>query len=130
MSPTERRKMIPKENTGLSLTRQCKLLRISRSSTYYTPVGFDPATIDLIQKIDRIFTKYPFFESRQSRGPIRFGAATSPTSQSKMASVSGGDHGLGDAKSTDLAAFKYAGMQASALRRWRRPSRNTASLRS
>ena len=57
--------MIRKENTGLSLTRQCKLLKISRSSIYYTPVGFDLATIDLMHEIDRIFTKYPFFGSRQ-----------------------------------------------------------------
>ena len=65
MSPTERRRMIRKVNTSLSLRRQCKLLRISRSSIYYTPVGFDPATIDLMQEIDRIFTKYPFFAIRQ-----------------------------------------------------------------
>ena len=57
--------MIRKENTNLSLTRQCKLLKISRSSIYYTPVGFDQATIDLMHEIDRIFTKYPFFGSRQ-----------------------------------------------------------------
>ena len=37
MSPTERREMIRKENTELSLTRQCKLLKISRSSLYYAP---------------------------------------------------------------------------------------------
>ena len=65
MSPSERREMIRKENTDLSLTRQCKLLKISRSSIYYTPVGFDPATLDLMHEIDRIFTKYPFFGSRQ-----------------------------------------------------------------
>ena len=65
MSPSERREMIRKDNTDLSLTRQCKLLKISRSSLYYTPVGFDQATIDLMHEIDRIFTKYPFFGSRQ-----------------------------------------------------------------
>ena len=26
-------------------------------------VGFDPATLDLMHEIDRIFTKYPFFGS-------------------------------------------------------------------
>ena len=52
MSPSERRDMIRKENTSLSLTRQCKLLKISRSSIYYTPVGFDQATIDLMHEID------------------------------------------------------------------------------
>ena len=65
MSPSERREMIRKDNTDLGLTRQCKLLKISRSSIYYTPVGFDQATIDLMHEIDRIFTKYPFFGSRQ-----------------------------------------------------------------
>ena len=65
MSPSERREMIRKDNTDLCLTRQCKLLKISRSSIYYRPVGFDQATIDLMHEIDRIFTKYPFFGSRQ-----------------------------------------------------------------
>lgn len=65
MSPSERREMIRKKNTKLSLTRQCKLLKISRSSIYYTPVGFDPATLDLMHEIDRIFTKYPFFGNCQ-----------------------------------------------------------------
>ena len=63
MSSSERLEMIRKKNTDLSLTRQCKLLKISRSSIYYTPVGFDQATIDLMHEIDRIFTKYPFFSS-------------------------------------------------------------------
>jgi len=57
--------LIRKENTDLSLARQCKLRKISQSSTYYTPVGLDHATIDLMREIDRIFTKYPFFGSRQ-----------------------------------------------------------------
>ena len=65
MSPSERRKMVNKDNTSLSVTRQCKLVEISRSSVYYTPVGFDQATIDLMHEIDQIFTKYPFFGSRQ-----------------------------------------------------------------
>ena len=65
MPPNERRKMILKENTGLSLTRQCKLLRVSRSSIYYTPVGVNAETLELMHEIDRVFTKYPFFRSRQ-----------------------------------------------------------------
>ena len=65
MSPSERREMIRKENTKLSLTRQCKLLKISRSSIYYTPVGVDAETLKLMHEIDRVFTKYPFFGSLQ-----------------------------------------------------------------
>ena len=47
MSPQERRDMIRKDNTNLSLTRQCKVLKIRRSSIYYTPVGLDQATAKL-----------------------------------------------------------------------------------
>ena len=65
MSPSERREMIRKENTKLSLTRQCKLLKISRSSIYYAPVGVNAETLKLMHEIDRVFTKHPFFGSRQ-----------------------------------------------------------------
>jgi len=65
MSSSERKAMINKDHTDLSLSRQCRLLRISRSSLYYTPVGFSAETLDLMRQIDRVFTKYPFFGSRQ-----------------------------------------------------------------
>lgn len=65
MSPAERKAMIRKDDADLSLSRQCKLLKINRSSIYYTPVGIDPETLKLMNEIDRTFTKYPFFGSRQ-----------------------------------------------------------------
>ena len=57
--------MIHKENTKLSLTSRCKLLKISRSSIYYTPVRVNAETLKLMHEIDRVFTKHPFFGSRQ-----------------------------------------------------------------
>jgi putative transposase len=65
VSPLKRREMIRKDNSKLSLTRQCKLLKISRSSIYYTPVGVNAETLKLMQEIDRMFIKYPFFGIRQ-----------------------------------------------------------------
>ena len=65
MSPTERKAMIRKDRTNLSLTKQCKLLKISQSSLYYVPVGVNAETLELMKEIDRVFTKYPFFGSRQ-----------------------------------------------------------------
>ena len=65
MSRTKRKEMISKGRTDLSLTRQCKLLKIGRSSLYYAPVGFDAKTLELMNEIDRVFTKFPFFGSRQ-----------------------------------------------------------------
>ena len=65
MSPNERREMVGKENAKLSLTRQCKLLKIICSSIYYTPVGVNAETLKLMHEIDRLLIKYPFFGSRQ-----------------------------------------------------------------
>ena len=65
MSPSERREMVRKDNIKLSLKHQCKLLKISRSSIYCTPVGMNAETLKIMHEIDRVFTKYPFFGSRQ-----------------------------------------------------------------
>jgi putative transposase len=65
MSPTVRKAMINRDCTDLSQTRQCKLLKISWSSLYYTPVGVNGEMLKLMNEIDRVFTKYPFFGSRQ-----------------------------------------------------------------
>ncbi len=65
MSPAERKALINRDRTDLSLTKQCKLLKISRSSLYYTPVGVNAETLKLMNEIDQVFTKYPFFGSRQ-----------------------------------------------------------------
>jgi putative transposase len=65
MSPSERKAFVNRDHTDLSLTKQCKLLKISRSSLYYTPVGVNAETLKLMNEIDRVFTKYPFFGSRQ-----------------------------------------------------------------
>jgi len=67
MSPSERRDMIRTENTNLSLTRQCKLLKISRSSIYYAPVGFDQATLDLMHEIDRYLRNTRSLAAARSR---------------------------------------------------------------
>ena len=64
MSPKERKKMVTK-SVKISLSRQCEILKISRSSLYYTPIGLSAKTLELMRQIDRVFTQYPFFGSRQ-----------------------------------------------------------------
>jgi hypothetical protein len=61
MSLTERKAMIRKYYANLGLTKKCKLLKICRSSLYYTPVGVSAETLKLMNEIDHLFTKYPFF---------------------------------------------------------------------
>ena len=57
MSPNERKTMINRDHTNLSLTSQCKLLKISRSSLYYVTVGVNAETLKVMNEIDRVFTK-------------------------------------------------------------------------
>jgi putative transposase len=65
MSPSEKKSMIRADHPLLGVSGQCRLLKLSRSSVYYTPVGIDAATLTVMKAIDRVFTKYPFFGSRQ-----------------------------------------------------------------
>jgi putative transposase len=71
MSREERKAMIAPDHPGLSLSRQCRILSISRSSFYYTPVGASPETLALMRRIDALFLKYPFYGSRQMARQLR-----------------------------------------------------------
>ena len=71
MSRGERKAMIVPDRPGLSLSRQCRLLSISRSSFYYTPRGESPENLVLMRRIDEMFLRYPFFGSRQMVRQLR-----------------------------------------------------------
>jgi len=57
--------MIDRTNPKLSITRQCRILSISRSSFYYATKGESEANLALLRRIDELFMKYPFYGSRQ-----------------------------------------------------------------
>lgn len=63
--------MIKRDHPELSISQQCRLVRLSRSAFYYTPVGVDSDTLAMMKEIDRVFTKYPFFGSRQIAAYLR-----------------------------------------------------------
>ena len=50
---------------GLSVTRQCALLGIARSSFYYRPRPECAEGLDLLKRLDRIFTNHPIYGSRR-----------------------------------------------------------------
>ncbi len=58
MSRGERKAMIQRDHPDLSLSRQCHLLSISRSSFYYAPKGESPESLALMRRIDGLFLKY------------------------------------------------------------------------
>ena len=64
--------MMRRDHPALSLSRQCKVLSISRSSFYYAPKGESPENLALMRRIDELFLKYPFYGSRPD-GPASCG---------------------------------------------------------
>lgn len=75
MSRGERNAMITGHHPDLSLSRQCHVLSIIRSSFYSAPKGESPENLTLMRRIDALFLRYPFYGS--ARWPASFGAIAS-----------------------------------------------------
>ena len=69
VSRERRSTMIEPCHPNLSLSRQCHLLCVSRSSLYHRPNGESAENLALLRRIDDLFLKYPFQSElvRQSR---------------------------------------------------------------
>ena len=58
--------MFDKDHSSLSISRQSKLLSVSRSGVYYTPkLSISPDEKVVLDKIDELYTLYPFYGSRR-----------------------------------------------------------------
>ena len=70
--------MVDPDHAALSITRQCCLLSIARSSFYYEGTGESPLNLRLMRRIDEQFLETPFYGSRQmTRWLLRQGARVS-----------------------------------------------------
>lgn len=58
--------MVDQKNS-LSVTRQCELLALPRSTFYHTPVAITDEELRVMSLIDRCHLKYPFYGSRRIR---------------------------------------------------------------
>jgi putative transposase len=63
--------MIDRLNKHLSLTRQCQLLGLSRSSLYYQPANDNTEDLALMALIDRQFLETPYYGSRKMTAWLR-----------------------------------------------------------
>ena len=63
--------MVEPAQHRLSISTQCRLLRISRSSYYYTPVPETDETLALMTVIDATFMECPWYGSRQMARHLR-----------------------------------------------------------
>lgn len=57
--------MVDSGHAGLTITRQCRLVSIARSSFYYEAEPASELNLELLGRIDRQFLVTPFFGSRQ-----------------------------------------------------------------
>ncbi|WP_420636397.1 IS3 family transposase [Candidatus Palauibacter sp.] len=64
LSRSERGRMIERDGP-LSLSRQCALVGVSRSSLYYRPRGESAENLALMRRMDELHMAYPFYGSRQ-----------------------------------------------------------------
>ncbi|WP_419163873.1 IS3 family transposase [Candidatus Palauibacter sp.] len=64
LSRAERGRMIERGGPP-SLSRQCALLGVSRSSRYYRPKGESAENLTLMRRMDELHMAYPFYGSRQ-----------------------------------------------------------------
>jgi putative transposase len=63
--------MIEHKNQQLSISRQCKILDISRSSYYYRPKPIKQEDLDLMRKIDELYLENPSSGSRTIRRQLK-----------------------------------------------------------
>ena len=63
--------MIEPKNQKLSISRQCKVLNVSRSSFYYRPKPIKQEDLDLMRKIDELYLENPSSGSRTIRRQLK-----------------------------------------------------------
>jgi putative transposase len=63
--------MIDSNNKKLSLSRQCRLLKLNRSTVYYKKRPITPIDLKLMQLIDKQYLKIPSWGSRSMRNHLR-----------------------------------------------------------
>jgi putative transposase len=61
----DRKDFLDCEAEKISLTRQCEILGIARSSAYYEPVGVSVKNLMFMRLIDKHYTEMPFYGTRK-----------------------------------------------------------------
>lgn len=65
MPLADRRKIVRRADSELSLRKRCELLSLNRSSLYYEPVETSPLNLELMEKIDKHYLEKPFKGARR-----------------------------------------------------------------
>ena len=73
MSAPDRRRLVDRNHSDLSVRRQCQLLGVARSGVYRPPppAANDDDDLALMRRIDELFTAWPFLGSRRMTAMLR-----------------------------------------------------------
>ena len=63
--------MIDWDHAQLSIRTQCRALDLPRSTAYYIPMPVDPDEVRQRRKLDRLYTRYPFFGVERMTDALR-----------------------------------------------------------
>lgn len=63
--------MIEPGNKILTVQQQCSLIKLSRSSYYYNPLGITEEELEIMNRIDKTYTDYPFYGVRKITEELR-----------------------------------------------------------
>ena len=64
-SAAVKRRCIDPQHQHLSVSRQCELVGLARSSWYYESAGESPENLALMRQIDELYIKCPFYGTRK-----------------------------------------------------------------
>lgn len=71
----------------LSMRQQCAILDINRSNCYYRPKELSESMLALMHEVDEVYTRYPFFGTRQMTNFLRENGKNKHVCRSKIRSV-------------------------------------------
>jgi putative transposase len=71
MRAAERCALVDRAEPVLSVTAQCRLLKVGRSTLYYQPAPLDPEDLALMRRMDELYTASPFYGSRRMVAVLR-----------------------------------------------------------
>jgi len=66
-----KKQLIEKDLPSLSMKRQCVLLALNRASYYRKKKGLNPEDLEVLNKMDEIFTEHPYYGTRRMMHVLR-----------------------------------------------------------
>ena len=71
MSNPDRRALVDRQDAGLSIRRQCRLLGVARSGVYRLAAAANDNDLAVMRRLDELFTAWPFLGSRRLAQMLR-----------------------------------------------------------